>query len=702
MCICRLSLICWLLLSCVVTEMACAQPLDLRVQRVEGVEDYDFSWVVWFETRGQRYMYESLGDRPLPWDTPATRRWRGEVVAGLEALLEDEDDRVRGAAVLALAKLGHWAVLDRLLPWPSTVGGQSLLQDASAQVRVAAWAALGVLGGDDAAQALVVTPGDESSEVDRVAQAMAIGLLSAHQQAHAAWLIDRLREPEESLEVKRWCLWSLRRLQIAFDTEAVYDTALRVLPSVFVTGEVLLDNAYVQSKGGSDWLVDVLRYHPDVRSWAGYRSLSAMPVNGVFGSSPRRLGMETRVAASLSAAELPLIEDREELDKLLLHLRRRMVAGNSAQAMDFNRGFDTLAYFMHCRADTADQSLLYDLLRGYAVLPPDDPEVTAELDEGEVPTQADLRKRQDENEVRSYAALSAGLLIRRVTEGTRFYNERPIQGLRVIEVERIKRRFGRRLMRAVADGREPMGYRAACALALGLSGDRRYRAELSIELSKLRGGDEAVLGYGLLALSMLGEERVASPASRYLTRPGAVAGDGDWVGRRAALRAVGLLDWNLCEAGRSALKGVWGRDPWVAMESGKATAWVGHYDAVPAMLKATQSESANWRWAAAHALGDAFERSFPSRLSPLIERYNPTMSFRPRIKADAKPQPEGVVAEAEPEAEFGAGWPMGRLYALADPFVFERLREAEEQPATPAEDIPPGTSEPVLPPAEDD
>ena len=71
----------------------------------------------------------------------------------------------------------------------------------------------------------------------------------------------------------------------------------------------------------------------------------------------------------------------------------------------------------------------------------------------------------------------------------------PIQGARSIEVERLKRRFGYRLMRAVADEREPVSYRAACALALGLAGDVRYRKELSAELGKLRSGDEAVLAF---------------------------------------------------------------------------------------------------------------------------------------------------------------------------------------------------------------
>lgn len=631
-----------------------AQPIDVRIDRDPAVEDYDFSWVYWFETHGQRYVRESVGDRKLPWDTPASRRWRGQVIAALTPMLDDEDVGVRAAAVLALARIGDEGVLDRVL---SNAGGEvSLLLDPSNEVRLSAWVAMGLLETAASRAALGVEPLEGAKEIDLAGQAVAIGLMTKLDRMHAQWLLARLDDGAESLEVKRWCVWAMGRHDDASLDEA-YGAVLAKLPSTFLIGEVLGNSAYVQRQGGPKWLVDVLRYHPDVRAWSGYRVLSQVGEGKVNGSTPRRLAMETRAAAALGIAEQPVSTDVEDKQFVLMQLIRRMVPGNSAQAMDFNRGFDTIAYFMHCEGDQADRDLLYNQLRGFTSLRKDDPGVLAGLEEGEEPTEQDLFVRQANNEVRGYAALAAGLLIRRATEGTAMNEQRPIITGRAIEIERLKRRFGLRLMRAVADDREPVSYRAACALALGLTGDDRYKAELSIELGKLRAGDEAVLGYGLLALAMLGEERAADPAVRYLTRPGQVVGIGDLLGRRAALRALAVVG----DGGGDELAQVWGRNRWVSLYAADAAAWTGQYDAVPAMLNALDSESATWRRTAAASLGRVFESSWPSRLSGLVEGANPSLSLRPAVDD----QPTGAI---EVEGEQAKPWPMGKVYALSDPF----------------------------------
>lgn len=670
-----------------------AQQIDLSIDRgvigEAGVQDYDFSWVYWFETRGQRYLHESLRDRPLPWDTPASRRYRGEAVEALVPMLDDADDRVRAAAVLALGRIGHEPVIDRVLG--SVADGRAgLLLDGSQDVRLSAWAALGLLDTPRARLMLATGPMPTATEHDRAAQAMAIGLLAKPTKAHAQWLADRLADRSESFEVKRWCVWSFERIELPGEAEVnkgfVYDAVLRELPSAFLVSEVLLSPGYAEANGGAAFLIDVLRYHPEMRRWPGYVALSAMPAAGAFGSTPGRIAMESRVAAALTIADLERPEDPEDRADLLEHLRRRMVAGNSDRAMDFHRGFETLAYVMHCDVEPKQLDLLYDQMRGITVLAPDDPALEEQreaLAEGEVLDERARRVVQLDNEVRGYAALSAGLLIRRATEGTALHEARPIEHERAIEIERLKRRFGVRLMRAVAEPRLPMSYRAACALALGLTGDPRYRAELAAELSKLRAGDEAVLGYGLLALSMLGEQRVVDPARRYVTRPGALSGMDDRLGRQAALRAVGLLDWQLGERAGRALSGAWGRDPWVSLHAAEATAWLGRYDAVPAMLEAATSESANWRRASAMSLGVVFDRSFPARLAGLAESMNPVLSLRPMDESSdqsAGADPDGVI-EIDDEADAGpdpaVGWPMGSLYALGDPYLFEVLRAYE-------------------------
>lgn len=675
-----------MLLGCVwLVWPICAQGIDITVRRDASVEDYDFSWVYWFETHGQRYVREAMqsrsGGRALPWDTPASRRWRGQVIEALVPLLDDEAASVRAAAVLALGRIGDEGVLDRVLP--SAGGRTSLLLDQAGEVRLSAWVALGLLdASDEARAALGVAPMEEADEIDRIGQAVAIGVMRKLGRVHAKWLLARLDDGGESLEVKRWCVWAISRHDDP-SVDAVFGVVLSKLPSPFVVSQVLGDAAYVQRRGGSEWLVDVLRYHPDVRDWSGYRALSQLGPKGVNGSTPRRLAMETRVAASLSLAELPWIEDKKDRNIVLHHLRRRMVPGNTAEAMDFNRGFDTLAYFMHCEGSPGDRALLYDQMRGFTMLRKDDPGVLAKLEEGQEPTEQDLFVKQPSNEVRGYAALAAGLLIRRATEGTALHADRPVVAGRAIELERLKRRFGFRLMRAVADDREPMGYRAACALALGLTGDERYKAELVVELGKLKGGDEPVLGYGLLALAMLGEERAADPAVRYLTRPGAVRGSNDQLGRRAALRALAVLG----PIENHSFAKAWGRDPWMSLHAAEAVAWIGQYDTVSVMLNGLESESATWRGAAVRSLGIVFESTWPSRLSGLLEGSNPTLSLRRRFVEKRKTSTIDDVDISKGE-HLG---PMGEVYALGDPFYLAMKQGAfdPKEPATTTGTVPP-------------
>jgi HEAT repeat protein len=661
--------VCGLLL---LAPLGLAQPIDVRIDRDPAVEDYDFSWVYWFETHGQRYMREAVGDRALPWDTPASRRWRGQVIEALVPMLEDEADSVRASAVLALSRIGHEGLLDRVLPGDGDEVG--LLLDASDEVRLSAWVSLGLLQTPASRAALGVEPFETADEIDRVGHAVAIGLMSKIDRVHAKWLLDRLDDAGESLEVKRWCIWSMAQHDDASLDEA-YSEVLANLPSTFLISTVLSNSAYVQRRGGATWLVDVLRYHPDMRDWQGYRALSQLDVQGKFGSTPRRLAMETRVAAALAIAEQPLLTDEEDQDFLLSQIRRRMVPGNSAQAMDFNRGFDTLAYFMHCEGAQDDRDLLYNQLRGFTSLLKDDPGVLEKLEEGEEPTEDDLFVRQSDNEVRSYAALATGLLIRRATEGTELHQQRPVIVERPIEIERLKRRFGIRLMRAVANDSEPVSYRAACAIALGLTGDDRYKAELAIELGKLRGGDEAVLGYGLLALSMLGEDRVVDPAMRYLSRPGQVQNIGDLLGRRAALRALAVVG----ELEGDQLAQLWGRNRWVSLGAADTAAWVGQYDAVPAMLNALQNESPAWRQTAAASLGRVFEAAWPSRLSTITDGSNPTLSLRP---VTAK----RTVGAIEADDEAAAPWPLGQVDAQSNPLYIAMKQGAFNAEPEPDQD----------------
>lgn len=678
---------------------AAAQPLDLRIDRganSAGVFDYEFSWVYWWEAHGQAYLREAVAERSLPVNSPPTRRFRGDAIDALLPLLDDTDARVREQAVIALARIGHEPLEDAILGWPDEPVPEDrwasgwLIDDPDEAVRCACWVALGLLDTERSRAKLaepMVLP--EREQASRVA---GIGLLPTLTDEHLAALSALLTDGQTSIEVKRWVVWAVTQhdASIAPDRrDAMYRWAMEHVASPFVLSQVLLSREYVARRGGADWLVQVLRYYPSVRELPGYEAIRVQADGTAHGASPTRLSMETRLAALQTLAALPPVESprgRLELHETLL---RRAMAGNQAGLLDFNRGADAIAFALHCDATPEDLDRLYDLLRGFTIIPAEEAEP---FEEGAELTAADLLERQSGNEVRCYTAIAIGLLIRRETEGTALYEAWPREHLRGIQLDRLKRRFGQRLSRAIADADEPKGYRAACALALGLTADPQYIAVLTEQLGRLTGGDEVVLGYGLMALAMLGDERVSDPALRYVTRSASTDGLDDLLGRRAALQALGVLGDAGGQATRETLAGAWGRDPWLSIEVGRTTHWTGFYDAVPKMLTATRSGSVRWRVASALSLGAALDASFPPRIESLSDGASFAMSYRrvppPATRDDTPVAPPPGIGEGDPVDGDGPeqtvppasvptyypdGWPLRELPARGNPFWFDRL-----------------------------
>jgi HEAT repeat protein len=693
----------WLsVLSCAVAccASAVAEPLDLQVDRgraESGEYDYDFPWLYWWELNGQAYLREAIGERELPVDAPSTRRFSRDAIAALIPMLDDDEPRVREQAVLALARIGF----DRLEIALIGQDGETreldprdsawMIDDPSVRVRSAAWLAMGLLETERTRAYLaqpIVLP-----EVEQASRVAAIGLLTELDDDHLAALTALLIDPDTSQEVKRWVVWAVDRHDASLPTarrEAVYRWALDNVASPFVLIQLLRSTDYIRRSGGVDRLMQVIRYYPSVREWPGYDAIRAMPAGLSHGSSVTRVGMETRVAAVQTLAELQPPDRPRERAELRETLIRRAMAGNRGGELDFNRGADTIAFALMCDATPEDLAVLYDLLRGFTVLPPDqaDPSIPREeLNE------MDLLLRQATNPVRGYAAIAVGLLIRRETEGTALYDAWTGPRLDGIELERLKRRFGERLARAIADEDEPMGYRVACALALGLTADPRYIPELTEELGRLQAGDEAVLGYGLLSLAMLGETRAAETVKRYVTRLGGIVSTEDLIGRRAALQALAVLGERGGSDTREVLSRVWGRDPWLSIEVARTTHWSGLYDEMPEVLTSTRSASMRWRVAAAMSLGAALDRDFPPRIEALAEGGVYAMSYRwpegyePEAEEEpARPRRPGVIRlppRDSDEAEDAGppptplnrppGWPIREIPAYGNPFLFERL-----------------------------
>lgn len=698
----RWGLLAWVLVTLPVTaQPETPQPTVGPIQpEVVVVDDFPYSWLHWWETAGWRYLEEEAGDRDRPWDHPAARRYRAEAQAALIARLNDRDAKVREQALLALARMGYEPLVERLFaprpieqriaeeeaelfPDEPAVGGDpagvvvpaitTFLEDRNAGVRGAGWLALGLL--DTAASREVLLHEVKLGEEDAAARAIGIGLMSVLDVRLRAELEQILGDPSASIEVKRWAVWALARHDSVAGDDMM-DAVLRRVPSTFAIGEVLGADGYVWRRGGANWLARVLEYDPSVREWAGYTQLRAIPKEGAYGSSPRGLAMQSRIASSLVLMRMPPEENASVRARLAGVLIARAKSGTRNGWAEAHRGPDTLAFAVHQVDAGLGLEQLFKLMQGTSTVPP----LPLTLDEDGEPIPRDRPAEPTEvyfpeRPVRGYAAIGVGLLLRRMTPGTELHDRHPAE-IRPRELDRIKRRFGQRLANEITDFDEPMEYRAACALALGLSDDPRYIPELNDRLSRLGAGDELVLGYGLLALAMLGEAEVADVALRYVTRPGAVGGKWDILGRGAAMQAIALLGDDAGQAGRETLTGAWNKNPWLSLAAAECAAQAGWYELAPIALEAAREGRGTSRLAGVIALGELFETRYPSPLASITRDANYTLAFRPdrfdQTQELVLPA-EGEPAPPEPSDYRPADWPIRRFYIYADPYLYDVL-----------------------------
>lgn len=698
----RWGLLAWVLVTLPVTAQPEApQPTVGPIQpEVVVVDDFPYSWLHWWETAGWRYMEEEAGQRDRPWDHPAARRYRAEAEAALLARLNDRDAKVREQALLALARMGYEPLVERLFPPRSieqriaeeeaelfpdepVVGGNpseevvpavtTFLEDRNAGVRCAGWLALGLL--DTAASREALLHDVKLGEEDAAARAIGIGLMSVLDVRLRAALEQILGDPSASIEVKRWAVWALGRHDSVAGDDGM-DAVLRRVPSTFVISEALGSDGYVWRRGGANWLARVLEYDPSVRQWAGYLQLRDMPSDGAYGSSPGGLAMQSRTAASLALLRIPPEKDASARARLAGLLIARASSGTRDGWAEAHRGPDALAFAVHQMDAVSGLDQLFTLMQGTSTVPPPPPT----LDEDGEPIPRDRPNEPidayfPDRPVRGYAAIGIGLMLRRMTPGTQLHEAHPAE-IRPRDLDRIKRRFGQRLANEITDFDEPMEYRAACALALGLSDDPRYIPELNARLSRLGAGDELVLGYGLLALAMLGEAEAADVALRYVTRPGAVGGKWDILGRGAAMQAVALLGDDAGQAGRGTLTGAWGKNPWVSLAAAECAAQAGWYGLAPMALESAREGRGASRLAGVIALGALYESRYPSPLASITRDANYTLAFRPdrfdQTQELVLPV-EGEPAPPEPSDYRPADWPIRRFYIYADPYLYDVL-----------------------------
>jgi len=230
-----------------------------------------------------------------------------------------------------------------------------------------------------------------------------------------------------------------------------------------------------------------------------------------------------------------------------------------------------------------------------------------------------LTKEQIHDPLRGFAALALGLYARSVETDDGVKDRKDFD------------KACQALARRMADRDEPQEFRAACALALGLSGRAENLAALQAVEKTIDKADDLLIGYVLLARGMLEDETILAPARAFLSAQNNRTDREGILGRRAAVLGVGLIGSQ--EAAES-LADAWGLAYHVARETAFAATFCHAHDEAAAKLLAalTNDDLAPEHQAqAGRCLGDLFTKTRPSRLAAsLITQHNHDMRI-PRL-----------------------------------------------------------------------
>jgi HEAT repeat protein len=579
--------------------------------------DRRVGWVHWWEANRDTYLMQALeregrAQRQAPAD-------RGLVQQVVDALIESTnlDDsketgltRLRVASAMSLGRIGTDAAVGRLI---------ELTQDEQREVRTAAWLGLGA-SGHERARAKLLDPAGELDDPGRAARFAALGLLKAGDEQAIDTLKRGLVNAPLALE-QRMILQSLRLLQ-APDLGGIGREALVRTRSVTVASEAILAMGDRPHPDDAEMVLSLLRGGPPATH---------------LGFSRSGLSAETCFAAAQVLDGYAGILTSKRLRRVLKEFVFKTTPNGDR---DFYRGAALLS--LASLAQREDEQVFEDALDGRTrVLDGNLRQTTARghVTGGPVTGSPGLVKERDfirrDDPIRGYAAIAIGMYLKRFSEpAPQTIPQQKIVPIRYEhETQRANRRLLDQLSRTLANQRELPDVRAAAAMGLGLSGHPDAAGLIAQGLEQAKPQEIMVIGYGTLAMALLGDDRAAIPAARYLEQLDEARGDSrfasdnateDVLGLRAMALALGLIGG---DKAASALSDAWATDPWLSLESAKALSWV-EDDSLAEPLTASLLGNPNEPEAvlAALGLGEMFESARPSRLSRLSVGSNYALS----------------------------------------------------------------------------
>ncbi len=176
------------------------------------------------------------------------------------------------------------------------------------------------------------------------------------------------------------------------------------------------------------------------------------------------------------------------------------------------------------------------------------------------------------------------------------------------------------LAKILVDVKEKQDFRAACALALGLSGRTENLKYLQSAGKKIGKRDDILIGYVMLARGMLGDKTILKPAEKFLTMSNNRTDRNGVLGRRAAVLGLGLTK---SREAIPVLANCWSLGYHVNRETALAMSLCQGFGATERLVKAmTEAPKPKARALAARCLGQLYSRERPSRLARLSNDSN--------------------------------------------------------------------------------
>ena len=605
------SLVLWVLL--IGTVLLPADGLIAQVIRRTDNNDHDrprvrwdvvdrrLTWMHWWEANRNDYLLPILEKQPkLQPKQFDPVLFDQSVDALIKATRHDGRanpalHRLRLAATQSLGRVGGDKAVERLL---------ELTQDPDHSIRPVAWTALAATGSDKAREQLLTK--DDLGLADRLSRAAALGMLKPGDEEAIALLgSELLGGPGEVAQFRRVAMRSLRLLE----TPGLGAEARKVVyrsRSHSEVAEAVLALAQAPDEQDAELVLGML---------ANRKPATDLPVVEREGGvkleeiEDEDLGWPIRFSAAMVVDRYvgPIRADRFRRTAIR-HILRTTESGFE----DYYRGPALLSLLPWLERENESDIELALAGKTEAVDSLDDPRPLETLR----PPETSMITRPDDP-LRGYAAIGMGLYMRDLRGLSQEQRIVPVVR-RPHEVARPLRRYTNKLHYLMLNHRESPELRSAAAMGLALGGDPDAAGLIAEAMNEVDETDELFIGYGSLAMVMLGDKRGAIPARKFLQK--AISdSEGELVvelppacvlGRRAMALALGLAG---DDKSVMVLRDTWGTHTWVSLEAAWALSWSKNTALVEPMIQQMDRQLGNDKAVlAAYGLGLLLERENPS------------------------------------------------------------------------------------------